>query len=68
MSDSLLTAQEVADLLRVRPVTVYAAAARGRIPCVTLWKGKRRNLVRFRREDVEEFIRLRSVPVARIAR
>jgi excisionase family DNA binding protein len=57
MTESLLTAHEVAVLLNLRTVTVYAAAAKGRIPCVTLWKGRRRNLLRFRREDIEALIK-----------
>jgi len=56
MVDSLLTAQEVAVLLHIRPVTVYSAAAKGRIPSVTLWTGRRRSLIRFRREDINRFI------------
>ena len=57
MFDALLTAQQVAEVLNVRTATVYAAAAAGRIPSVKLWKGKRRSLVRFRREDIDHFIR-----------
>ncbi len=57
MEDSeLLTAEEVASLLRVKPSTVYDAAARGDLPVVKLWKGKRRTLLRFRRGDIETFI------------
>jgi len=56
MTEELLTAREVADLLRVKPVTVYSAADRGLIPCVRLWTGRRRSLVRFRREDIEAVI------------
>ena len=56
----LLTAEEVAGVLRLTPATVYEAASTGRIPCVRLWKGSRRDLVRFRREDVERLIRERS--------
>jgi len=55
----LLTAQEVAELLRVRPSTVYDAAARGRLPCVKLWQGRRRSVVRFVRGDIERFINSR---------
>jgi excisionase family DNA binding protein len=53
----LLTAEEVASLLRVKASTVYDAAARGVLPVLRLWKGKRRTLIRFQREDIEEFIR-----------
>ena len=56
----LLTAQEVADLLAVRPSTVYDAVYRGVLPAVRLWEGRRRTLIRFRRADIEEFIRQRT--------
>jgi len=54
--DELLTAAEVARALRVKPSTVYEAAAHGRIPCIRLWQGKRRALVRFRRQDIETWM------------
>ena len=57
----LLTADEVAQRLRLKPATVYEAAANGRIPCVRLWKGARRALIRFRREDIERLIRDRTI-------
>ena len=56
----LLTAEEVAQLLRLKAATVYEAAASGRIPSVRLWKGRRKTLVRFRRDDIEELIRART--------
>jgi excisionase family DNA binding protein len=56
----LLTAEEVASLLRVKASTVYDAAARGVLPVLRLWKGKRRTLIRFQREDIETFIRERA--------
>lgn len=52
----LMTAREVARLLRVRTTTVYEAAASGRIPAVRVWQGKRRALIRFRRADVEAIL------------
>jgi excisionase family DNA binding protein len=55
-AESLLTATEVARVLRVKTVTVHAAAADGRIPCVRVWQGKKRSLVRFRRADIEALI------------
>jgi excisionase family DNA binding protein len=61
--DELWDAQRVAARLAVKVATVYAAAADGRIPCVRLWEGHRRGLVRFRREDVEKLIRERTVGV-----
>ena len=56
----LLTAEEVGQLLRLKPATVYEAASSGRIPCVRLWKGRRKTLVRFLRDDIEELIRERT--------
>ena len=56
----LLTAQEVAEILAVQPSTVYDAVYRGVLPVVRLWEGRRRALVRFRRTDIEEFIRQRA--------
>lgn len=58
--EPLLTAEEVAPVLKVKPATVYEAAADGRIPCVRLWAGRRRALVRFRRSDIERLIHERS--------
>ena len=59
--EPLLTAEEVAPILRVRPATVYEAAANGKIPCVRLWEGRKRGLVRFRRSDIEKLIGDRTV-------
>ena len=61
---TLLTVEEVAQLLRLKPSTVYQAASEGRIPSVKLWKGRRRTLVRFRRDDILQFIHSRQVPKA----
>jgi excisionase family DNA binding protein len=52
----LLTVEEVAALLRLKPSSIYDAAARGRLPAVRLWTGRRRSVVRFRRADIERFI------------
>ena len=57
----LMTADEVAEDLRLKPATVYQAAAEGRIPSVRLWRGQRKALVRFRREDIEKLIEDRTV-------
>ena len=54
--DALMVAEEVAELLRLKPATVYEAAADGRIPCVRLWKGRRKAVVRFRREEIEKLL------------
>ena len=57
-----MTPEEVAALLRVKPATVYEAAARGRLPVVRLWRGQRRSLVRFRRSEIQELIHERTEP------
>lgn len=53
----LLTPNEVAILLRVKLSTIYAAAATERLPCVRLWRGRRKSLLRFSRSDIEKLIR-----------
>ena len=59
MEKPLVKAEQVARLLNIKLSTVYDAVARGRIPAVRLWKGRRRPLLRFRPEDIEELIRAR---------
>ena len=55
-AEQLLTAKEVADLLRLAPSTVFDAAARGDLPCVRLWRGRRKSVLRFRRSDIESLM------------
>lgn len=64
-SETLLTAEEVAKLLRLRVPTIYAAAAAGRIPSVRLWQGRRRAVVRFRCSEIEAFLKEREIPTVR---
>jgi len=59
--EPLLTADDVARILNVKVSTVYDGVYRGLIPAVRIWKGRRRTLIRFRRSDIEEFIRERTV-------
>ena len=49
---ALLTVREVAEALRVRPVTVYRLVARGEMPAVRV-----SNAIRVRPEDLEAYIR-----------
>ncbi len=58
--DPLLRAQAVAQLLDVRPATVYALVDRGVLPHVRLTKGRRRSLIRFRLSEIEAFLEERS--------
>jgi excisionase family DNA binding protein len=50
--ERLLTAKEVAEILRLKENTVLVWAQRGDIPSIRLGKG-RRQVVRFRRSDIE---------------
>ena len=54
---------QVAELLQLRPQTVRDAAWRGKLPCVRLWRGKKKTLLRFRRADIERLINARTQPV-----
>jgi excisionase family DNA binding protein len=47
----LLTIKDVAQQLQIKPSTLYAWAAQGRIPCVKL-----HGLVRFRRDEIESWV------------
>ena len=62
MSNTLLTAKQVADRLNVRPSTVYALCRRGEIPHIRVTQGSRRALIRFDPEEIEEFLRGRRCP------
>lgn len=52
----LLTVEEVAALLQLRPSTVYALCHRGDLPHVRLSQGRKRSLIRFRRSDIERLL------------
>lgn len=47
----LLTVREVSQLLHIKPSTLYAWAAKRRIPCFKL-----HGLVRFRREEIDQWL------------
>jgi excisionase family DNA binding protein len=57
MSDSLMTAKEVADLLGVPKTWVYEQSRTGRIPTVTLGRYRR-----YRREAVEAWVEQLEAP------
>lgn len=54
--EPLLTANEVAELLSVRPTTVYEWARMEYIPHIRLGVGKKKPCVRFRRSVVEDWL------------
>ena len=62
MDEKLLTSEEVAELLSLKPQTIRDAAWRGKIPCVRLWTGKKKSLLRFKKSDIDELIQSRSIP------
>ncbi len=58
----LLTIKDLSKQLQVKPSTLYAWAAQGKIPCIKL-----NGLVRFAREEIETWVEAgrRDVPVSR---
>ena len=60
MDEHLITAEEVAQLLSVKPQTVRDAAWRGKLPCVRLWTGRRKTLLRFKKSEIAAFVQERS--------
>ena len=47
----LLTVREVSQLLHIKPSTLYAWAAQGRLPCFKI-----HGLVRFRRDEIDQWL------------
>jgi len=63
----LLTVEEVAKRLRLRPSTIYEAVAANRLPHIQLWRGRRKAVIRFRSEDLESFVRDRTFGPAKLS-
>ncbi len=63
MDEKLLTSEQVGELLALKPQTVRDAAWRGKIPCVRLWSGKRKTLLRFKPSEISKLIEERSTLV-----
>jgi excisionase family DNA binding protein len=51
MSTVYLTIKDLAKELQVKPSTLYAWVAEGKIPCIKLHR-----LIRFRRDQIEEWV------------
>ncbi len=64
-SEPLIGAREVAAWLGLAVSSIYAKAATGEISHVLLWKGSRKPLVRFRRTEIERWLREHSSAPAR---
>ena len=58
--EKLITVNEVAELLAVRPATIYQWVKQRHIPHVVLSKGARKNCVRFRIRAIEAWLRNRE--------
>ena len=59
LSTDLLTSQEVADILRVDPRTLYDYHRKGILPGFKLYSGKRNAPLRWRRIDVDDYLEKR---------
>ncbi len=62
MEEPLWTVEQVAKYWQVKPQTIRDAVWRGKIPCVKLWRGKKKSLLRFKKSDIEQFVKGRTVP------
>jgi len=65
--ERLLTPAEVQNMLGIKLCTVYVWAARGVLPAIRLTNvlGGKRGLIRFRREDVTDWISKRATEMER---
>ncbi len=61
--ETLLTADEVSRILRIKISTVYDWVYTDVLPAIRVKKGPRRSVVRFRQADIEEFISSRSTAI-----
>ena len=65
---SLLTPEEAASALKIKVGTVYDWAAKGVLPHIRILAGKRRPVIRFRKEDLDRFLQERVVPSREVNR
>ena len=60
MSEKLLDAKEVAEMLSVKVTTVYAWVKARIIPAIILTQGPRKSCIRFRRSAIERWVQQRE--------
>jgi excisionase family DNA binding protein len=60
--EKLLTVKQAAALLGISASTLYGRAAQGLVPRVVLWKGQKKECVRFSPSDLDRYIRGNSHP------
>ncbi len=56
LADEMLTVQDLADYLRVKPIWVYQKTRKGEIPHLKIGK-----MLRFRRSTIEEWLKGKEV-------
>jgi excisionase family DNA binding protein len=61
----LLLADQAAVILNVKAGTVYDWAAKGILPHIRILAGRRRPVIRFRLDELEQFLRERATPCRR---
>jgi len=59
--EHLLRVTQVAEILNLRPSTIYELCRRGSLPYVRITSGRRRSLIRFRADEIKRLIEERSV-------
>lgn len=64
-SDSYLTAEQVSDILQVSKATIYTWATNGYMPALKIKGGSRKNVWRFHRKEIEEWIAEKRQPVTK---
>lgn len=57
---NLLTPTEIADRLKVKPITVIRLFDAGMLPGIVLRQGARKRVIRFREEAIEKFLTTRE--------
>ncbi len=57
---ALWSQSELADFLFMSTATICRMVQTGAIPCIVLRSGKRKKNVRFRKEEIEEWLRSRT--------
>lgn len=62
-SDSYLTAEQVSGMLQVSKATIYTWATNGYMPALKIKGGSRKNVWRFSRKEIEEWIAEKRQPV-----
>lgn len=62
----LLVVDQASAILKIKATTVYDWCAKGILPHVRILAGSRRPVIRFRRSDLDEFIRERLTGPTRL--